>query len=45
VFGKVVEGMNVVRAIENVPTTSRSGMKDVPEAPVVINKIAVVMAK
>lgn len=38
VFGKVVSGMDVVRAIENVPTTSRSGMRDVPETPVVIQK-------
>lgn len=42
VFGKVVSGMKVVRAIENVPTTSRSGMRDVPQTPVVIQK-AVVM--
>lgn len=38
VFGKVVSGMDVVRAIENVPTTSRSGMRDVPQTPVVIQK-------
>jgi peptidyl-prolyl cis-trans isomerase B (cyclophilin B) len=43
VFGRVVEGMNVVRAIENVPTTSRSGMRDVPEAPVIIKQATVVM--
>jgi peptidyl-prolyl cis-trans isomerase B (cyclophilin B) len=42
VFGKVVSGMNVVRAIENVPTTSRSGMRDVPEKPVVIQKAEIV---
>ena len=45
VFGKVVEGMKVVRAIEKVPTTSRSGMQDVPEAPVVIKQATVVSAK
>ena len=45
VFGKVVSGMNVVRAIENVPTTSRSGMRDVPETPVVIQKAVVVAAQ
>ena len=45
VFGKVVEGMKVVRAIEKVPTTSRSGMGDVPEAPVVIKQATVVSAK
>jgi peptidyl-prolyl cis-trans isomerase B (cyclophilin B) len=42
VFGKVVEGLRVVRAIENVPTTSRSGMRDVPEVPVVIRRATVV---
>lgn len=42
VFGKVVSGMNVVRAIEKVPTTSRSGMRDVPETPVVIKQASVV---
>lgn len=42
VFGKVVSGMNVVRAIENVATTSRSGMRDVPVTPVVIIKAEVV---
>ncbi|MEE4113630.1 MAG: peptidylprolyl isomerase [Desulfobacteraceae bacterium] len=42
VFGKVVQGMNVVRAIENVPTTSRSGMRDVPKMPVVIKQATVV---
>jgi peptidyl-prolyl cis-trans isomerase B (cyclophilin B) len=44
VFGKVVSGMNVVRTIENVPTTSRSGMRDVPEEPVVIQKAEIVNA-
>ena len=44
VFGRVVEGMNVVRAIENVPTTARSGMRDVPRTPVVIKKATVVSA-
>ncbi|WP_372682618.1 peptidylprolyl isomerase [Desulfosarcina sp.] len=42
VFGKVVEGMGVVKAIENVPTTSRSGMQDVPKEPVVIKQAMVV---
>ena len=35
---KVVSGMNVVQAIEKVPTTSRSRMRDVPETPVVIRQ-------
>ena len=38
VFGKVVSGMNVVRAIENVATTTRNGMRDVPKDPVIIIK-------
>jgi peptidyl-prolyl cis-trans isomerase B (cyclophilin B) len=42
VFGKVVQGMDVVRAIENVPTMSRLGMRDVPKAPVVIKEATVV---
>ena len=45
VFGKVVDGMKVVRTIEKVPTTSRSGMRDVPIAPVVIKQATVVSAK
>lgn len=42
VFGRVVEGMDVVQAIEKVPTTSRSGMRDVPRTPVVIKQATVV---
>ena len=42
VFGRVVGGMNVVRAIENVSTASRSGMRDVPRTPVVIESASVV---
>jgi len=42
VFGRVVDGMNVVRAIENVATTSRSGMRDVPKTPVLIQKATLV---
>lgn len=42
VFGKVVEGMEVVDAIAAVPTT-RSGMHaDVPRTPIVIEGVAVV---
>jgi peptidyl-prolyl cis-trans isomerase A (cyclophilin A) len=36
VFGKVVQGMSVVQQIENVPTTRRTRMADVPVEPVVI---------
>jgi cyclophilin family peptidyl-prolyl cis-trans isomerase len=42
VFGKVVEGMDVVHKIENVPTTARKGHADVPTEPVVIKSIKVV---
>lgn len=38
VFGEVVEGMDVVDAIAKVKTSSRGGMSDVPEEPVVIEK-------
>jgi peptidyl-prolyl cis-trans isomerase B (cyclophilin B) len=36
VFGRVVEGMEVVDAIEAVPTTTRAPHRDVPAEPVVI---------
>jgi len=42
VFGKVTEGMDVVNAIQNVPTTTRDGSADVPVEPVIINSIRVV---
>ncbi|HSS66404.1 MAG TPA: peptidylprolyl isomerase [Gammaproteobacteria bacterium] len=38
VFGKVVEGMDVVTSIEGSPTTSRAGHQDVPQEDVVINR-------
>jgi len=38
VFGKVVDGMDVVDNIKNVSTTYRSGHQDVPEDDVVITK-------
>ncbi len=41
VFGKVVEGMGVVQAIENVPTTTQQGLKDVPVTPVVIERAVI----
>lgn len=39
VFGEVVEGMDVVDAIADVKTTTRSGFKDVPEKAVLIQRI------
>ena len=42
VFGKVVEGMDVVNHIKEVATTSRAGHQDVPAEPVVIEKAELV---
>lgn len=42
VFGKVVEGMDVVDKIKAVKTASRAGHQDVPVEPVVIEKAIVV---
>jgi peptidyl-prolyl cis-trans isomerase B (cyclophilin B) len=39
VFGRVIKGMDVVRAIESVPTGRKSGRADVPIEPVVIKRI------
>lgn len=39
VFGRVIDGMDVVDAIRAVPTTSRGGMQDVPREPVTIKTI------
>ena len=45
VFGKVVEGMDVVDAITEVKTTSKMGHQDVPVDPVVIEKVVVKTSK
>jgi len=42
VFGRVVEGMEVVKAIENVATAMKGGHRDVPVEPVTIQKAVVV---
>jgi peptidyl-prolyl cis-trans isomerase B (cyclophilin B) len=42
VFGKVVEGLDVVDAIEGVSTGSKGGHQDVPKEAVVIEKAEVV---
>ncbi len=39
VFGKVTSGTDVVDKIKAVPTTSKMGMDDVPEKPVMIKTI------
>ena len=41
VFGKVVKGMDVVKAIERVPTGTKSGRQNVPISPVTIKKVVV----
>ena len=38
VFGKVVEGLETVTAIETGPTTTRGGRRDVPAEPVYIKR-------
>ncbi len=42
VFGKVIEGMNVVDTIKGVPTGSKLGHKDVPLSDVIIEKVQLV---
>ena len=42
VFGKVVDGQDVLDKIRAVPTTSRAGHQDVPEDPVIIEAVEVV---
>lgn len=45
VFGKVVEGMDVVKAIEGMNTTIRSGRRDVPAEAVTIKKVSLLESK
>lgn len=42
VFGKVIEGMDVVDAIAVVKTTTRNGMDDVPVEPVIIKSATII---
>jgi len=42
VFGRVVEGMDAVDKIRNVPTGSVRMFQDVPEEPVTIRKVSVI---
>jgi peptidyl-prolyl cis-trans isomerase B (cyclophilin B) len=44
VFGKIIEGMDVVEKIEESPTTNRSGYQDVPEEIILIENIVLVNA-
>jgi peptidyl-prolyl cis-trans isomerase B (cyclophilin B) len=41
VFGKVVEGLDIVREIESAATTTRSGHQDVPKDDVIIENVSV----
>jgi peptidyl-prolyl cis-trans isomerase B (cyclophilin B) len=45
VFGRVVEGMDVVDAIVAVPTTSKAGHQDVPAEPIVITGVSELTAE
>lgn len=42
VFGRVVEGMDVVKAIVAVPTANRRGHQDVPTEDITITKVEVI---
>jgi peptidyl-prolyl cis-trans isomerase B (cyclophilin B) len=41
VFGKVVDGMDVVNTIENLPTITKGKYHDVPASPVIIESVIV----
>ena len=45
VFGEVIEGAEVVNAIEEKPTTTRNGHQDVPEEIIFIEKITILNEK
>lgn len=42
VFGKVIEGMDVIDEMANAPTTTRNGHQDVPKTDIVIEKAEVI---
>ncbi|ELV07813.1 peptidylprolyl isomerase [Wohlfahrtiimonas chitiniclastica] len=42
VFGKVVDGMDVIDAIEKVETTSRRGHGDVPVEDIIIERVEII---
>ncbi len=39
VFGRVVKGMDVIKAIKGAATTSKGMYRDVPKEPIIINKV------
>lgn len=41
VFGKVIEGKEVVDAIKTVPTRFKDGFEDVPLAPVIVESVSI----
>jgi peptidyl-prolyl cis-trans isomerase B (cyclophilin B) len=41
VFGKVTDGMDIVRSIEKVPTGNKAGHSDVPLSDVVITRVVI----
>lgn len=45
VFGRVVQGMDVVLLIAKVPTANAGGMQNVPQKPVVIESVTVTPGK
>jgi peptidyl-prolyl cis-trans isomerase B (cyclophilin B) len=45
VFGKVMEGMNVLDQVKGIPTGSKLGHKDVPLTDVIVEKIQTVGVK
>ena len=45
VFGKVIEGIETVKAIENVKTGNRGGHQDVPVEPVIIERAVILEEK
>lgn len=42
VFGKVIDGIDVVEQIEAVSTTTRDGYQDVPEENIVITRVEII---
>jgi peptidyl-prolyl cis-trans isomerase B (cyclophilin B) len=40
VFGRVIQGMDIVEAIENSKTTTKSGYRDVPEQAVIMESVS-----